>query len=239
MPFPTKTSREHGVAPTGVHSSTKRFTPTRSGVWGCTRVPTSIELPKWPPTRAPWFDGVLPPPGDAFDCKDRGENSRSRGCLERVSGNTGSNPVRGTKWPVRSWAGPLVSRRRPFPVEGFSFRRLKAENGPLLEKTAPNAAPSPLPLKTPDMEAGKGVNAIGVNLGILRRRRHAYSPADLSDPAGPAGARPHCANWAQAAKSRDLKRLQPEKPETLISDIFEFCPLYLLQLVLASVILRL
>jgi len=94
-----------------------------------------------------------------------------------------------------------------------------------LEKMAPCVAPSPLLLKTPDMEAGKGVNAIGVNPGILRRRRHAYSPADLSDPAGPAGARPHCANWAQAAKSRDLKRLQPENPEAPTSDIFEFSPL--------------
>ena len=154
MPFRTKTSREHGVAPTGVHSSTKRFTPTRSGVWGCTRVPTSIELPKWPPTRAPWFDGVLPPPGDAFDCKDRGENSRSRGCLERVSGNTGSNPVRGTKRPVRSWAGPLLSKRRPFPVEEFPFRRLKAENGPFLGENGPQRGPLTLVPENPRHGSG-------------------------------------------------------------------------------------
>ncbi len=96
MLFRAKTSREHGVAPTGVHCSMKRFTPTRSGVWGCSRVRTSIELPQWPPTRAPWFDGVLLPARDAFDCKDRGENSRSRGRMESLSGNTGSNPVRGT-----------------------------------------------------------------------------------------------------------------------------------------------
>ena len=70
--------------------------------------------------------------------------------------------------PARSWAGPLVSRRKPFPVEGFPFRRLKAENGPFLEKSAPNAAPSPLPLKTPEMEAANRVKAIGGNPGILR-----------------------------------------------------------------------
>ena len=39
---------------------------------------------------------------------------------------------------------------------------------PFLEKMAPNAAPSPLSLKTPEMEAGKEVKAIGVNPGILR-----------------------------------------------------------------------
>ena len=67
--------------------------------------------------------------------------------------------------PARSWAGPLVSRRKPFPVEGFPFRRLEAENGPVLEKTALNAAPSPLPLKTPEMEGVIRVKAIGGNPG--------------------------------------------------------------------------
>ena len=37
-----------------------------------------------------------------------------------------------------------------------------------MEKTAPNAAPSPLSLKSPEMEADKEVKAIGVNPGILR-----------------------------------------------------------------------
>ncbi len=111
---------------------------------------------------------MLPPTGDAPDYRDRGGTARSIGCPEFGSGNTGSNPVRGTKWPAQSWAGPLVSRRRPFPVEGFPFRRLKAENGPFLEKTAPNTALTPVPLKTPEMEVAKGVQAIGVNPENLR-----------------------------------------------------------------------
>ncbi len=71
--FPTRTSREHGVAPTGVHSSTKRFTPTRSGVWGgvlsCAHLDRAPEMA----LDAPPFDGVLPPAGDGLDCTDRGE----------------------------------------------------------------------------------------------------------------------------------------------------------------------
>ncbi len=104
----------YGVALTGVHSSTKRFTPTRSGVWGCSRPPTSTEPPKWPPTRAPWCAGVLPPAGNALDYRDRGGNSRSGGCPETCPGNTGSNPVRGTSSQGRfSGAGPAA-----FPAGG-------------------------------------------------------------------------------------------------------------------------
>ena len=130
MLFPTKTSREHGVSPTGVHSSTKRFTPTRSGVWGCSRVPTSIELPKWPPTRAPWFDGVLPSAGDAFDCKDRGENSRSRGCLESLSGSTGSNSVRGT----RETGGQPLFRGRLTSLSGLNIVAWGAPRRPVYSR---------------------------------------------------------------------------------------------------------
>ncbi len=79
------------------------------------------------PSRAPWAVGELPPTGEAPTCKDRGDKARGGGCPEFGSGSTGSNPVRGTKWPVRSWAGPLVSRRRLFLLEGCLFRRLEAE----------------------------------------------------------------------------------------------------------------
>ena len=61
--------------------------------------------PKRPPSRAPWFAGVVPPTGDTPDYRDRGGNSRRSGHLENSSGNTGSNPVRGTKG-----AGSVVSR---------------------------------------------------------------------------------------------------------------------------------
>ena len=44
---------------------------------------------------------------------------------------------------------------------------MKAENGRFRVKTAPNAAPSPSPLKTPEMEAANRVKAIGGNPGIL------------------------------------------------------------------------
>ena len=44
---------------------------------------------------------------------------------------------------------------------------MKAENGRFRVKTAPNAALSPLLLKTPEMEAANRVKAIGGNPGIL------------------------------------------------------------------------
>jgi len=66
---------------------------------------------------------VLPPTGDAPDCRDRGGKARSSGCPENGSGNTGSNAVRGTtSVSRRPFRGPGVPSRGILP----NFSRDKA-----------------------------------------------------------------------------------------------------------------